>query len=75
MGLAVALAGSGAQPVAESEPQVMCVDVPIQVLCRVKAPAVAAWTAEGLRKEDSLEVKVRALLANRRQAKGYIRKL
>lgn len=31
--------------------------------------------AEGLRREDSLEVKVRALLAERRQAKGYITEL
>ncbi len=53
----------------------VCVDVPIQVPCRVKAPAVPAWAAEGLRREDSLEVKVRALLAERRQRIGYEREL
>lgn len=41
----------------------------------MKPPAVPAWAAEGLRKEDSLEVKVRALLAERRQRIGYEREL
>ncbi len=53
----------------------MRVEVPVQVPHRVKAPAVPAWAAEGLRKEDSLEVKVRALLAERRQRIGYERLL
>ncbi len=75
VGWVVALAGCAGQPVAEPEPRVVRVEVPVQVPCRVKAPAVPAWAAEGLRKEDSLEVKVRALLAERRQAKGYIREL
>lgn len=69
------LAGCAAQPVAEPEPRVVRVEVPVQVPCRVKAPAVPAWAAEGLRKEDSLEVKVRALLAERRQRVGYEREL
>jgi len=71
------LAGCAAQPFAEPEPEprVVRVEVPVQVPCRVKAPAVPAWAAAGLRKEDSLEVKVRALLAERRQAKGYITEL
>jgi len=71
VGLMVALAGCGARPVVEPEPRVVRVEVPVQVPCRVKAPAVPAWAAEGLRKEDSLEVKVRALLAERRQRMGY----
>ncbi|MBA1179519.1 hypothetical protein G7008_03280 [Pseudomonas psychrotolerans] len=71
----VALAGCGAQPVAEPEPRVVRVEVPVQVPCRVKVPAMPAWAAEGLRKEDSLEVKVRALLAERRQRIGYEREL
>lgn len=75
VGLVVALAGCGTQPVAEPEPRVVRVEVPVQVPCRVKAPAVPAWAAEGLRKEDSLEVKVRALLAERRQRIGYEREL
>lgn len=37
--------------------------------------AVPAWAAAGLRKTDSLEVKVRALLAERRQRIGYERLL
>ena len=75
VGMLVALAGCGAQPVAEPEPRVVRVEVPIQVPCPVRAPAVPAWAAKGLRKEDSLEVKVRALLAERRQRIGYERVL
>lgn len=63
------------QSVAELEPRLVRVEVPVQVPCRVKPPAVPAWAAEGLRKEDSLEVKVRALLAERRQRIGYEREL
>lgn len=73
--MAIALAGCVGQPVAEPEPRVVRVEVPVQVPCRMKAPAVPAWAAEGLRKEDSLEVKVRALLAERRQRIGYERML
>ncbi|SEO42134.1 hypothetical protein [Pseudomonas sp. Snoq117.2] len=75
VGLMVALAGCAGQPAVELEPRVVRVEVPVQVPCRVKAPAVPAWAAEGLRKEDSLEVKVRALLAERRQRIGYEREL
>lgn len=75
VGLMAALAGCAGRPVAEPEPRVVRVEVPVQVPCRVKAPAVPAWAAEGLRKEDSLEVKVRALLAERRQRIGYEREL
>lgn len=71
----VALAGCAGQPVVEPEPRVVRVEVPVQVPCRVKEPAVPAWAADGLRREDALEVKVRALLAERRQAKGYITEL
>ncbi|MBA1212958.1 hypothetical protein [Pseudomonas oryzihabitans] len=75
VGLVFALAGCAGRPVAEPEPRVVRVEVPVQVPCRVKAPAVPAWAAEGLRREDSLEVKVRALLAERRQRIGYEREL
>ncbi len=75
VGMLVALAGCAGQLVTEPEPRVVRVEVPVQVPCRVKAPAVPAWAAEGLRKEDSLEVKVRALLAERRQRIGYEREL
>lgn len=39
--------------------------------CRAPEVAVPPWAAAGLRKTDSLEVKVRALLAERRQRIGY----
>lgn len=73
--LAIVLSGCSSRPVVEPEPRVVRVEVPVQVPCRVKAPAVPAWAAEGLRREDSLEVKVRALLAERRQRIGYEREL
>lgn len=55
------------------EPQVQYVrvEVPVQVPCRAPELAVPSWAAAGLRKTDSLEVKVRALLAERRQRIGY----
>lgn len=70
-----ALAGCAGQPVAEPEPRIVRVEVPVAVPCRTDPVAVPAWSASGLRKEDSLEVKVRALLAERRQRKGYEREL
>nr|WP_288357568.1 hypothetical protein [uncultured Pseudomonas sp.] len=75
VGVVAALAGCAGRPFAEPEPRVVRVEVPVQVPCRVKAPAVPAWAAEGLRKQDGLEVKVRALLAERRQRIGYEREL
>ncbi|MFJ4347796.1 hypothetical protein [Pseudomonas sp. NPDC089401] len=49
----------------------MRVEVPVQVPCRAPDVAVPPWAAAGLRKTDSLEMKVRALLAERRQRIGY----
>lgn len=59
------------------EPQVQYVrvEVPVQVPCRAPEVAVPPWAAAGLRKADSLEVKVRALLAERLQRMGYERQL
>ncbi|WP_371039855.1 hypothetical protein [Pseudomonas putida] len=59
------------------EPQVQYVrvEVPVQVPCRAPEVAVLPWAAAVLRKSDSLEVKVRALLAERRQRVGYERQL
>ena len=71
----LALAGCSGQPIAAPEPRVVRVEVPVPVPCRVQAPAVPAWAADGLRREDSLEVKVRTLLAERRQRIGYERLL
>ncbi|WP_287030072.1 hypothetical protein [Pseudomonas sp. UBA6310] len=67
-----ALAGcAGAPPVTGPEPRVVRVEVPVAVPCRTTEVAVPPWAAAGLRKSDSLEMKVRALLAERRQRMGY----
>lgn len=65
----LALAGCGYR--VEPRVQYVRVEVPVQVPCRAPEVAVPPWAAEGLRKTDSLEVKVRALLAERRQRIGY----
>ena len=57
------------------EPRVVRVEVPVQVPCRAPDVAVPPWAAATLRKTDPLEIKVRALLAERRQRIGYIREL
>jgi len=59
----------------EPQTQYVRVEVPVQVPCRAPEVAVPAWAADGLRKADSLEVKVRALLAERRQRIGYEKQL
>ncbi|MBA1195670.1 hypothetical protein G7011_00895 [Pseudomonas plecoglossicida] len=73
--LAGACVLSGCAGRAEPEPQYVRVEVPVQVPCRAPEVAVPPWAASGLRKEDSLEVKVRALLAERRQRIGYEKQL
>lgn len=72
-GLVLALTGCAGK----SDPQIQYVrvEIPVQVLCRAPEIAVPAWAAAGLRKTDSLEVKVRALLAERRQRAGYEKQL
>lgn len=59
------------------EPQIRTVrvEVPVQVPCRAPEVAAPPWAAAGLKRGDSLEVKVRALLAERRQRIGYEREL
>ncbi len=47
----------------------------MQVPCRAPEVPVPPWAASSLRKTDSLELKVRALLAERRQHIGYEREL
>ncbi|WP_258189899.1 hypothetical protein [Stutzerimonas stutzeri] len=71
---ALLLAGCAGDPV-EPEPRIVRVEVPVEMPCRTDPVAVPPWAAEGLRKADSLEVKVRALLAERRQRIGYEREL
>ena len=75
MAALVVLAGCAAKPPAEPEPRIVRVEVPIEVPCRTKEVAVPPWAAAGLKADDSLEVKVRALLAERRQRIGYEREL
>lgn len=69
----LALAGCGGR--VEPEVQYVRVEVPVQVPCRAPEVAVPPWAAAGLRKTDSLEVKTRALLAERRQRIGYEKQL
>ncbi len=59
----------------EPEARTVRVEVPVQVPCRAPAVEVPPWATAGLRKSDSLEAKVRALLAERRQRIGYERLL
>ena len=72
VGLVIVLAGC-----AHLEPEVrtLRVDVPVLVPCKTQEVVVPPWAAAGLKKSDSLEVKVRALLAERRQRMGYEREL
>lgn len=74
-GVVIALAVQGCAVREESEVKYVRVEVPVQVPCRAPEVAVPAWAAAGLRRTDSLEVKVRALLAERRQWIGYARQL
>lgn len=59
----------------EQEVRTVRVEVPVLVPCKTKDVAVPPWAAAGLRKSEPLEVKVRALLAERRQRIGYERQL
>lgn len=73
MMVVLVLAGCAAH--VEPEVRTVRVEVPVQVPCRAPDVAVPPWAAASLRKTDSLEVKVRALLAERRQRIGYERML
>lgn len=72
-GLALVLAGCAGK--VDPEIRTVRVEVPVQVPCRPPSVAVPSWAAAGLKKDDSLEVKVRALLAERRQRIGYEKQL
>ncbi|EQM71755.1 hypothetical protein QYE80_27160 [Pseudomonas tohonis] len=69
----IALAGCAGRQ--EAEPRLVRVEVPVVVPCQLQEVAVPPWAASTLRAGDSLEVKVRALLAERRQRIGYEREL
>lgn len=51
------------------------VEVPVLIPCKIQKVSVPAWAAIGLKKADSLESKVRALLSERRQRIAYEREL
>ncbi|NWA24073.1 hypothetical protein HX866_04140 [Pseudomonas gingeri] len=74
VGVVVLLAGCAAR-----EPEVRTVRVevavPVPVPCKTQEVVVPPWAASDLKKADRLEVKVRALLAERRQRMGYEREL
>ena len=72
MGLVVLLAGCAAR---EPEVRTVRVEVAVPVPCKTQEVVVPPWTASDLKKADRLEVKVRALLAERRQRMGYEREL
>ena len=67
--LVVALAGCAGQ--VEPEPRTVRVEVPVAVPCRAPAVEVPTWATASLQKGDSLQAKVRALLAELEQRKGY----
>jgi len=73
IGFALTLAGCCGY--VEPQVQYLRVEVPVPVPCRSPEVAEPPWAAAGLLKSDSLEVKVRALLAERRQRAGYERQL
>lgn len=62
---------------ATNEPEVrtLRIEVPVLVPCKTQGVSVPTWAAIDLKKVDSLEVKVRALLAERRQRIGFEREL
>ncbi|KMM84441.1 hypothetical protein SAMN04490203_2540 [Pseudomonas taetrolens] len=74
IGMAVILAGCAGR---EPEVRTVRIEVPVLVSCYTPEVEVEVphWTAASLKKSDSLEVKVRALLAERRQRMGYEREL
>lgn len=72
IGMAVILAGCAGR---EPEVRTVRIEVPVLVSCYTPEVEVPHWAAASLKKSDSLEVKVRALLAERRQRMGCEREL
>lgn len=69
LGVMFALAGCAGQ--VEPEPRTVRVEVPVAVPCRAPAVQEPTWATASLQKGDSLQTKVRALLAERQQHLGY----
>lgn len=74
-GLALTLGLAGCGGKVEPQIQYVRVEVPVRVPCRAPEVAVPAWATADLRKTDSLELKVRALLAERLQRIGFEKQL
>lgn len=62
---------------ANREPDVRTVrvEIPVLIPCKTQGVVAPTWASIGLKKADSLEVKVRTLLAERRQRIGFEREL
>ncbi|KSQ38292.1 hypothetical protein ACXR8V_10655 [Pseudomonas aeruginosa] len=71
--MAIALAGCAGK--VEPEPRMVRVEVPVAVPCRVPTVEIPFWATAGLKKSDDLQTKVRALLAEIHQRRGYEAKL
>jgi len=69
LGVVFALAGCAGRQ--DAEPRTVRVDVPVAVPCRSPAVQEPVWSTAMLKKGDSLQTKVRALLAERQQHLGY----
>lgn len=69
---ALVLAGCSSR---EPEVRTVRVEVPVPIPRKTQEVAVPPWAAAGLKKADSLETKVRALLAERQQRIGYERQV
>lgn len=74
VGALCALLGCTGKPAVELEPRIVSVDLLVEVPCRTNEVAVPPCAA-GLAAVDTLEVKVRALLAEGRPRIGYGREL
>ncbi|WP_072410683.1 hypothetical protein [Pseudomonas sp. NFACC04-2] len=72
LAMTLALAGCAGNP---PEVRTVRVEVPMLVPCKTEEVVSPAWAASGIQKSDPLEVKIRALLAERRQRIGYEREL
>ncbi|MEW4394426.1 hypothetical protein ACM7HV_14220 [Pseudomonas paraeruginosa] len=66
--LCLFLAGCAGSP---PEPRPLRVEMPLAVPCRVPEVRPPSWAGATLKAGDSLQTKVRALLAERRQRQGY----
>lgn len=72
LAMMLALSGCAGSP---SGMRAVRVEVPMLVPCKTEEVVSPAWAASGIPRSDPLEVKIRALWAERRQRIGYEREL